>query len=362
MTYSIEQIIASSYVRYTRLADIINACYAGSSATKVNLFIDVGSCTKSIYNDHIFDLTSIQSEQDTAMAGLLINMAAHYRRFFRSRYKVESDIYFVFSHNFGKSNRLYLTTYNDSTMKICKSKIEIQELENNNFNLLRTISQYLPDISFNVSTFETSVLIQYIIDNVAQKGIPNIIVTKDIMALQVLANNTDNDIIIRPKKSGDEDVSYAITRSGVLNYLANSRNIKMTDEVIENTTVLDSGFLSFILASSGLKERNVSSILTITSVLKELRFGIDNGLFSNGYHANIADIYTRFPDKKMDSLYRGRVDDRFKAIDLQYQLAMLSFDAQRFEIRGAANLYDPNGIHQLAEMYFKKNPLDLQNL
>ena len=108
---SISQIINYSYVKYDRLSELINLEYKGSNSSNINIFIDLYSILKPLYSANIIidDYTEITS--------CIINMCAHYRYFFRSRYNVESRIYLIWSKNIPYKNK---TLYPDSNIKSAK--------------------------------------------------------------------------------------------------------------------------------------------------------------------------------------------------------------------------------------------------
>ena len=48
--FTIEQMITGSFVKYNRLAKIINETYNGSNAIEINLYIDLNSILKPLYS------------------------------------------------------------------------------------------------------------------------------------------------------------------------------------------------------------------------------------------------------------------------------------------------------------------------
>lgn len=53
---------------------------------------------------------------------------------------------------------------------------------------------------------------------------------------------------------------------------------------------------------------------------------------------------------------------RFKAIDAVYQYSILNNNPERLAFKGFMNLYDPSGLHDIADKYFKECPLNLERM
>lgn len=348
---SIGQIIASNYIRYDRLTEMVNNVFANSSATKINLFIDINSCIKQMYAT-TFSLATL--EEDTAIAAHIINMIAHYRRFFRTRYSVESDVYLVYSTNIRPEQKMFYFDYNKNNENIIKSQYNKQALLIGNLEILNKICPYLPDTSITLGTFETSVIIHDIISNIRQENVPNIVISRDIYATQLVAAN-DDVVLFRPKKVKQYDESYFVTKGGCIANLIADRQVNETPEG------LDDGLLSFIMATSKLPERNVKSLLALPKAISLTKDVIRSGKVLNAYNSNISNIYELFPDKEKIQCIHGNIDSRFKAIDILYQHAIYINTPDKY-FKPIQNLYDPRGIHTICNEYFKVNPLDLENL
>jgi len=352
MGVSIGQIIASNYIKYNRLNDIVNMAFVGSSATKINLFIDINSCIKPMYSSG-FSLVNI--EERTSIAAHFINMISHYRKFFRSRYKVECSVYFVYSSNVNSNNQIFYPGYNIKmvdTIRLQRDKIDLLMY---NLDILDKICPYLPDTSLTVGTFETGVIMNDIMNIIREENVPNIVISKDIYNTQLVAINNDV-LMFRPKKS-QQDESYFIAKGGCISNLLADRQITQSVE-----TELNDELLSFIMALNKLPERGVKTLLSLPKALSVTREIIRSGKVLNRYNSNISYMYDIFPDKEKAQVIHGGIDGRFKAIDILYQYAIYSNSLERHNFKKIQNLFDPNGLHKICNEYFKVNPLDLENL
>jgi hypothetical protein len=349
---TIGQIIASNYIKYDRLAQMVTTAFANSNAEKVNLFIDINSCIKPMYASG-FNLVSL--EEDTAIAAYIINMIAHYRKYFKTRHSVSCDAYLVYSPNIRPEHLLFYSDYNKTMWNTIRLQKEKNDLLLINMAILEKLCPYLPDTCITMGTFETSVIMQNIINKVRNPNVPNVVISRDIYATQLPAVNPDV-IVFRPKKSKQIDESYFVANGGCITNLINDR------QVHSDASGLNDGLLSLIMALNKLPERDVKTLLSLPKALSLIKSAIETGRVYNNYSSNISDIINLFPDKEKTQCIHGGLDGRFKSIDLVYQSAIYEANPDRHNFKGIANLYDPRGIHSICNEYFKVNPLDLDNL
>ena len=78
MQKSLDSIVLTNYIKYERLKQLIDYTYAGSSATKINIFIDLYPILRSVYSDTY----QVNYHGFMDMVPLLINLCVHYRYFF----------------------------------------------------------------------------------------------------------------------------------------------------------------------------------------------------------------------------------------------------------------------------------------
>ena len=348
---SIGQIIASNYIKFDRLIQMVELAFAKSTATEINLFIDINSCVKQIYAS-IFSLATL--EEPTAIAAHIINMIAHYRKFFKKG-GVSCNAYLVYSSNIRPENQMFYFEYNKNNSDMMRLQPEKQALLINNLEILDKLCPYLPNTSLTIGTFESSVIMHDIINKIRKPNIPNIVISRDIYATQLVAVN-DDVILFRPKKSKHQDESFFVSKGGCINNLIADRQVNGISEDISD------GLLSFIMALNKLPERNMKSLFSLPKALSLTKDAIRTNKILNGYNSYIYNIYELFPDKEKVQCIHGGIDGRFKAIDILYQYAIYSSSPDRYNFNDIQNLYDPNSIHTICNEYFKVNSLDLENL
>lgn len=352
---SINQIIGSSYIRTANMQSIIADVFAGSNDDKINIFIDLNSCVKKIYSEN-FDLASI--DEDTLLAGLLLNMIIHYRKFFRYYYSVDSNIYLIYSNNCSRTNTVYVPDYNKSSSMIFNSKKT--SFIDSNMSILDTICPYLTDVSMITSTFETAAVIEYVINNMLEPGytdVPNVIITRDIMCDQLVSINPKT-IIFRPKKADGNDISYYISNGGCISHFAQTRKFEMLPEHYS----INDGLLSFIMAATSVPERNIKSSLSLSKVMSNLSTGISENRIFNGYTPDIYSIIDQFDPMSRSKLLSNRVPQKFKAVDIHSQYLLLEQSPERLSFKPIQNLFSPNGVAEIIYKYFKTIAIDINNL
>ena len=348
-------IIGSFYIKESKLLEMTSYAFTGSNATSVNIYIDLNSVFNKLFTPS-FNMESRLNDYE--IASTVLNMIAHYRYFFWSKLKVNTKFYFVYSLLNNNSIKIYYPNYNSNTAYNIVFNKDKYDLINKNISLLEKIIPYIPDSCITIGTVEPCVTMKWIIENNKDPN-PNILLTKDEVTMQLSAviNNT---VVYVPKKYKGEDSSYVIipTNNGLYNALSDKRKCKKYEFSIE----MNSGLYSFILSVIGVKSRNMNSIISYTSCIKELEKLIINNKINNSYNSIISNIYNEMNSKYKVALINSNIDGRFKALDLLYQYGIYLNNPERLYYKGIQNLYDPNGVHQICDEYFKECPINLERM
>lgn len=347
----LEQIINSNYIKYDRLVNMVNRAFVNSTARNLNIYIDLYSIFKGLYKNKNYNI-----DDYSTVTSCIINMVAHYRQFFRSRYNTETKFYIVYSKNCCYINNQFYKGYNSKNAYAFNMNKLVDDMIHNNIELLETLCPYLPDVFFIKSQFETGVVIYDLIckDEALNIASPNLIITKDIYNYQ-LAAMRDNIVIFRPKKSNGIDSSYYIDKNNLLLYYLVSRKSNSMDE-IKN---LSPELLSLLMTISSVSDRNIKMMTNIKNAISILNSAVKDCRILNGYNYLTNTLYDSL---KIDN-YINKIDfeNRFKAIDIQYQhlIFVNTVESQSMKL---LNLVDNDAVRQINNVYFKKNPLDLNNL
>jgi hypothetical protein len=188
----------------------------------------------------------------------------------------------------------------------------------------------------------------------------NILITKDLLTMQ-LAALYPRTIIFRPKKYNGEDISVFVSplNNGLYKYACDKRK---TNYPLSDTDNISAGLYSLFLAGTRLPERDMKSLLSIPVMLREINSVVQLPDVLNGYNTDVEKFCEKMTPKTYVTLQRGNISSRFKAIDTIYQYGIFANTPEAKMYQGCANLYDPNGIHQIDTEYFSKCHLQLEYL
>ena len=350
----VEQLIASSFVKYNRLGELIFKSFAGSSCTEINLFIDLNSVLKRMYS---IDRWTYKFQGQYEIAATVINMCGHYRSFFRGL-GVSTNIYIIYGLNCPNANSTYVSGYNSKFINSYIKKPDTTAMIEENLKILNIICQYLPKIYFfDIGDCEVSSMIDYLITatNSRARGFENIVVTKDVLALQLIP---EHDVrVLRPVKTKNGDESYMISNANLWPSFINLyRKDKDPQIRISNT------FFSNVLAMTRVPERSMYSVFPISKAIKVIdaaeRSGfLDSTKFYNQATLNTAlvamDIQCNTTDLEM----------RYRAINTHFQSTyVLPLEKPEFKKLRLVDLDDPVGLKDLISKNFEYTPIDLDRL
>ncbi len=348
---SLEQYLYRNFIKYDKLIQIVNEAFTGSNATSVNIFIDLYSITKSLY----YKSNTIIIEDYSALTSCVINLCAHLRDFFRTRYSVKSKIYIISSRNC--SNKNIWPDYNRNMEETMYAAQSIDEMIINNINLLDALCPYLHDIFFISGSYETGVYMYDIIckNELTKNYNPNIIITKDSYNYQLIPMR-DHNVVFRPKKKDGEDVSYFLNKENMMERFI----IIDRSTMIANKLDLDSGLFTLLLTLSRVPERNLKSIFNVTKAIDIISEAVKNFRIVNGYNSNLEMIWNAIYKDSFNIGFQT-FEDRFKVIDIMFQHRIFATTPEAKKVI-FPNLYDPETVKSINNQYFKRNPLDLNRL
>jgi len=332
------------------MIEIVNAVYAKSNASTINIYIDMYSMIKSLYSNREYEINDY-----AALTACIINMCAHYREFFKTRYKTKSRFFIVYSKNCSYMNNQFYSEYNYKNLGMFNANKKIDDMVKNNIELLKTLCPYLDDIHFIPGTFETGVIIYDLMcRNELIDDSPHMIITKDKYNYQ-LATARNDVTILRPKKSNGEDMSYSISYNNLIFTYYNERNFKMKEP-----NMLSSALVSLIMTLSSVPERNIKSLFNISRTIKILNKAVKGFKIIDGYNSDTEVIWNGIYNDDFKIGY-PTFENRFKAIDirLQHSIFINTPEAKSIQFK---NLVDPETVRSINNMYFKSTPLDLNRL
>jgi len=351
----VDQIIGNYMVRYNRLDQLIPFAYDGSNARNINIYIDLYGLYYTLFSRSFRTSTNDYLKMTSA----LVSLCSHYRKYFR-RIGVYCKIFFVSSYNTPEYNTKALNGYN----RIMLDKLTNNEVHNMvllNIDLMKILVDYLQDIFFITTNYESTVAIRYLIVNEMDRGNfnPNMIISKDIYPLQ-LVTEFPSTTLLRPKKLNNQDISEIVYPAenrlfvpSFWNFVAGYRNLKIDPKNIYIHPI------NFVLYSalSRFPERGIKSMVNSTAA-------------NNMIYSVVQDTPTRLDVETLYMTCNGvlqtipetKLSQRFNvlaAYGLQYDLFLQS--AERFDIR-LNNLKNPEALSTINATYFSDDPLDLYDL
>lgn len=327
----------SYYVRYNELTQLINREFYNSNATNVNLFVDVHGMLVDLKKN------KVTINQYAFIAGL-INLAAHYRQFFKTRYSCTTKIWFINALD-NVIPRFYYKNFDHNT--------DVDMIDN---NIMKQLCNYIPDVMYVTCRVDCATMAIKITED--EKLIdPCILITKDWFEFQICSYG--NFYVLRPKKFKGQDNSYLVNRQTAVGYLPVA--LCNNSEVL---TGIDAFALPVLLSLWGVPSRKISykyrmpkPVTLLLNYMKKYKYG---------YPWDTEAFFTRLSEVNGDSIHKDIFElvNRFKAIDVVYfqSVAYKSLPDYKTDYTGMVNLYDPRGMQEINEKYFKSYPLDLEVL
>lgn len=352
---SIEQMVTGSFVKYNVLNNLISETYRGSDANHIHIFIDLNSLVKPLYS---IDAWSYKYHNKYELAASILNMCTHYRKFF-SFMGVYANIYLIFGLNNPSTNATFVKGYNQKFVDSYIKKKDTSEMIYANLNILGLLCEYIPGIYyFDIGSCEVSSMIYRLIDhiqNAYKRKIESLIISKDILSLQLIP--LFDSRVLRPHKTKNGDESFIVDNLNMWNkFCTEYRDIH---PFINN---INTGFISNILAMTRVPERSMYSILGIPQAYNiinkalEFRFldnnkiytqsGINTALEAQGVNVNLTEL-----------------EMRFKCINPQFQSAfVLLYAKPEYRQINFIDLEDRQGLQEIISRYFSDIPIDLNSL
>lgn len=348
---NIESILLGYYIRYTRLQELteetlVNGRYSDSDT--IDIYIDLNDMMKKLYT------TDIYSNKQFTITSSVINLAAHMREFYWSRYHVNTNIYLVYATDETHSHKQFYPTFGETNIKEMRNYQKINDIIESQLDMVKILCAYINDVYFikKKSDFGVFVYNNILLNHI----IPAIIISKDKYIFQIPAI-CDNAIVYRPKKYDGHDISYSVTYNNVLQtYCSKTSSSKVMDQL----KAINPRLTSLLLSLNGLPCKRVLSIYNITTAVGRLYNAISNHKIINDYNSDIDYVYNQLDlYSKIDST---NFKYRFNAIDIVYQHRLYSNMAESKDMSWLINLNDPDTVRNINNKYFIDNPLDLNSL
>jgi hypothetical protein len=344
---NLESLLYSNYIKYDRLKLLIDSIPYDIESNKVDIYIDVYDMLKPIYTRDVY------AEKKFLIVSQVINLAAHMRGFFWTRYGIATRIYLVYGEDITTNHRKFYQSFGNDKFKDTVDFDRNNAVVNSQLDMVRLLCAYIHGVYFIRRSTNFSM---FTYDNISKnQPIPSIIITKDKYAYQIPAL-LDNVYLLRPRKTASGDESYIIYKRVALISFFN----KLSEASIKNLSLINPELLSLLIALTGFPSYNLKTVCNITTASKMVINGINTNRIINAYNTDIDYVYNQLSiDRRMDST---TFKFRFNAVDLVYQHRLYNSSAEARDISWIIDLEDKFTIQRINNQYFIDNSLDLNNL
>lgn len=344
----ISNCIYGYYIRYDRLAALINSEFYNSNASELYIYIDLQDILRHV--DRYINKSQIPVSNPLVITSGIINAIAHYRNFFRTRYNCSTKFWIVDSVNNIISKKMY------GSFCTTQLSLNMSKLYTANIDLLKSLCLYIPDVQYDSTEVDFVCKVGFINNIENKNNDPAFLITKDPFSYQACI--LPNVYILRPKKNKTGDVSILIkNNTAVFGYIS---EISKNPKIIEPISVEQ---LSMLMALSRVPSRHIDTLFTLTSAQTILHTTYVNGA-TRGY---IWDLESFLDIMMMHNRSRIKTIDevryRYMACEVTVsQSESLKILPESKLYNGIVNLYDPEGIKSINNEFFKSCPLDLNVL
>lgn len=355
----LEAMVGTNFVKYEVLDKLMHYEYEHSSANEINIFIDLNSIIKPLLmSDNRFVMTS-----DLELSADIINMCGHYRNYYHRYLGANTNFFLVFGTNSPAESLQMSPGYNRSFQdKMNNTDPAIINIIRMNLNILGIVCKSLPNIYFyDIGNLEVSSYIEYILnyykfnDKSVHPFIENMVITKDILPLQLVSSGC---VILRPLKSKGFDMSFTVNHDSFWEFFIHKlRKLKMPLNYLVPPI-----YFANLLAMTGLPERNMSSIKAIPTAYNYLSKGIELGFLKNDGESYMQSTINQVLSMMGVSANFTSFELRWKAISSRFSAQCLIPLIPSLKKVELTNIHDPKGLKDLVIQYYKKSPIDLDNL
>lgn len=355
---TLEHILISGYFpKYPTLKELTLDAFAGSTATEVNIYIDITDMVSKLYRP------DVRIEKPLSITATVLNLCAHLRTYYRQYHQVETTFFLVFSDMRSNTYNCNLVpNYNKKHIDKMEANVSHTDAVIMAMKMLLILCPHLPGIYFKYDIYEASVVIYDLILRAEAGGNinPNIVITKEPLAYQLPAMHKNTVIFIDDKKN--ERFSVIKTQTALQLYLIDTGRTAIFNntKIIDKVCAINPELLGVFITLTNLPSRSIGSIMSINRAINTLYGLIDKGILENSYIFNTEYLYNSiFNGLSTVSLEMFTL--RFNAIDLVAQ-HMYYMNTPMCGNINMEDIDDPEGVQTINNTYFKDTPIDLNRL
>lgn len=359
MIRNAEQVLVyNNFMTMDVLRQLTMQAYAGSKDDTLNIYIDMYKMMMDLYEPNLdVKVTSI-------ITSTMVNLCAHLRSYYRTRHRVETNIFLVYSDMTTTYNKTFYPNYNSFNDSKVIANPRITDIINFNMGLLETLCPYLPNIYFIRGVYEPSVIILDLIykEEAAGNMAPNLVLSRDDIALQLPATHPNTTIFLNSKRTGM--LMYANRSNSIGVYLEKTGRKKLLENAafLDKLANIDSSLLGLLIALTNLPSRGMKSEYDINKAINIIYSAIVRRSIINGRMSNPLDIYNGLFVGQESKISADSFAFRYKAVDLVTAHQEYMFSPYAKDVSYRSDLEDVETVQAINNKYFYDNPLDLNRL
>lgn len=338
----IEELINSFNCRYVVLDKEMERQISDGNAIDIHINLD---SVFAYFYSNIFEgqVPDMSDKLYTSITPCVINIAAHYRHYFWSRFKVPSRIFFYYGNGNSIQSTLYVPEYNLLTINKKKNSNEkythVNEFIKSNMELVKTLIPYIHDVYLvEIDDIDPILIPHHIMQTNLNPDKVNLIISRDMNDLQLLPINQN---------------TYLLYMAGMKTFMINKNEIidcllTRSKSKYRPSNILSPKLISLIYSQSGIKSRNLKGEKNngVVKAIKKIEKSISD--------INIINDYNSFPNG-----FSKEVADNFRAVDVSYLYNTMS-NAKKEEIDSLIfNIYNNESLMSLNEHSYKTNEINL---
>ena len=348
---NIESILLGYYIRYVKLEELTANTLAVSKyadCNEVDIYIDLYDMLNKLY------ATDIYATKQFTIVSSVINLAAHMREFYWSRYHVNSTIYLVYADESSNNHRQFYLRFGENRVKETRDYDKINSIIESQLEMVKILCAYIYGVYFVRKATDFSM---FVYDNITKNiAKPSVMLSKSRYVYQIPAM-CENAFLFRPKKYNGEDISFAVAHENVLFQYCNKLN---NPKIFEQLKIINPKLLSLIMTLNGLPSKKLLTMVNITTAVGRIYKAITENKIINDYNSDINYVYNQL--ELFSKIDQDNFRLRFNAVDLVFQHRLYYHMAECKDISWFIDLQDPDTVKNINNKYFADNPLDLNAL
>jgi hypothetical protein len=340
---SFQAVFNYSKPKYSVLNDLIGGWMP--SVDIVRIFFDIDAFTAVLFNPRNVDfMRELMSERKMYAASEIINIAAHYRHYFWSRYNVPTDIIMNYTlEPIDSGEEGYLKQHYDKRLGITPEYKRLSNYTSGCVRLASKICEFIP----NVHVINTKTMDPHTLPNVVM----NQITPGDDSSMNLVVSNKKHMIM------------YGLNHNcAVMTYRGDNTQIVTSDNMNETVSSkynigVPPHFYPIIIAISGDVTVGMKPVRARYSAIKSMKM-IKKMLEDKVITKNTYDIDS-FLDRVdvFTSEEKERIAKRFEYINIRKSASQLDLANIESQI---INKYDWDSLLSLNARYFEEYPINLE--